>query len=502
MRTIWLVLSFLLSSSPVLANSHAVDDDAGDESETAEDDDSGDSEEGAGESETGDDEPAASDEDPVPDEAAGESGAAADEDAAAGEATEGSAEAVAPEAAAVAPEAAEEEDEEDPWEDEDDSDDEAAAAEAADATDKGAELPAWLTSPEPVLLKLPGDLTIRPVARVQARVTVFDEDDAERNDPVVYGDPGLREGVSLRRVRLGVRADWKGLLGLSVVGGFDNRYDYTEPFGGGFKLTEATFSLTPLEEVGVSVGLDRVPFGRQAMISSAALALAERSIASEHMAPAREAGVFLGGTFGPEDNKVLGDNAVHWAFGISNGGGDWTGDADPSPRLATRVSLDLGAPWQEVESAWSPGGFGLSVGGSLSHNWGLEADSLLAGVDLGIRCGRIGLQGEFMVSNATPTFDTEGIPAILAERTSMGGYGQVVFAILPGTLEAVVRVGGYDDNTALEDAGDRLDVAGGVNFFLVGGRLKAQLDFVHRIELVESYTTSNDSLILQLQARL
>ena len=107
-----------------------------------------------------------------------------------------------------------------------------------------------------------------------------------------------------------------------------------------------------------------------------------------------------------------------------------------------------------------------------------------------------------MLGNAVPPFDTEGIPSVLAERTSLGGYGQVVVSILPGILEAAVRVGGYDDNTALEDAGDRLDIAGGVNLYLPGGRLKAQLDFVHRIELVESYVTSNDSLILQIQARL
>jgi len=494
MRTICFALFFLLCSSPLLADSHGSDSPSSGE----------DSDEGSEKEDEGD----------AADESAGD-GSASESESSEGDSTEAAAEttgdesadvgagddeaAPAPEAAPEAPavESLEPDYEDDPWE-EDDEDKE----DADPAKSPAAKLPALLTSRESVVLKLPGDITIRPVARVQARVTIFDEDDADANDPVVYGDPGLREGVSLRRARLGLRADWKGLVGLAIVGGFDNRYDYTEAFGGSFNLTEATVSLTPLDQVGVTVGLDRIPFGRQATTSSASLALAERSIASEHMAPDREAGVFLAGSFGPEESKVLGKSAVNWAFGVSNGGGDWTGDSDPSPRLATRMSLDLGAPWEQVESDWAIGGFGLSVGGSLSHNWGLGADTLLAGVDLGIRVWRFGLQGEFMVSNAVPTFDTEGIPSILAERTSMGGYGQLVFAILPGTLEAAVRVGGYDDNTSLEDAGDRLDIAGGVNFFLPGGRLKAQLDFVHRIELVESYTTSNDSLVLQIQARL
>jgi hypothetical protein len=479
---------FLLCSSPLLADSHGSDSPSSDEDsdEGSEKEDEGDTaDEGAGDDSGSESEADGEGEAAIETTVDESAGATTGDDESAGAATGDD------EAAAEAPEAAPD----------------ASTVESPEPTGTAAEspaakLPALLTSREPVALKLPGEITIRPVARVQARVTIFDEDDADANDPVVYGDPGLREGVSLRRARLGLRADWKGLVGLAIVGGVDNRYDYTEAFGSSFQLTEATVSLTPLDQVGVTVGLDRVPFGRQATTSSASLALAERSIASEHMAPSREAGVFLAGSFGPEDSKVLGKSAVNWAFGVSNGGGDWTGDADPSPRLATRMSLDLGAPWEQVESDWAVGGFGLSVGGSLSHNWGLGADTLLAGVDLGIRVWRFGLQGEFMVGNAVPTFDTEGIPSILAERTSMGGYGQLVFAILPGLLEAAVRVGGYDDNTSLEDAGDRLDIAGGVNFFLPGGRLKAQLDFVHRVELVESYTTSNDSLVLQIQARL
>lgn len=370
-------------------------------------------------------------------------------------------------------------------------------ADRADDSDGLSPMPA-----PPLVLDLGNGVTLRPIARVQARVTVFDEDDPDRNDPILYGDPGLREGLSLRRVRLGVDGDWKGLLGVRVVGGFDNRYDYTEPFGHSPSLTEATFRLTPFDELGVAVGLARVPFGRQATTSSASLALWERSIAAEHMSPDREVGAYLSGSFGPEENPALGSNAFRWAFGVSNGGGDWTGDADPSPRMAGRVSLDIGAPWEQVESGFSLAGFGLSVGGSLAHNWGLEADSLSAGADLGVRVGRLGLQGEFMISNAVPTFDTEGIPEQLAERTSMGGYGQLLFVILDGSLEAAFRVGGYDDNTGLSDAGDRLDIAGGVNFFLFEGRLKAQLNFVHRMELTESHSTGNDSLILQVQARL
>ena len=485
MRTIWLALLLLAFSSPALAESHSDEGESSDDESDAGDDSSGE-ESSEGESSESESSPAA--------------------ESSEGDTSEDSTEAVpepASEPTAATPEA-------DPVDSAPAESGETAqsaseedSSEEADGAKKPAPKPAeWLTSRVPVQLELPGDITIRPVARVQARVTIFDEDDADRNDPVVYGDPGLREGISLRRVRLGLKADWRGLLGLTVVGGFDNRYDYTEAFGHSPKLTEATFSVTPLQEVGASVGLSRVPFGRQATTSSASLALWERSMASEHMAPDREAGVFLGGSFGPEENKVLGDNAVSWAFGISNGGGDWTGDADPSPRLAGRASLDLGAPWEQVESGWTPGGFGLSVGGSLSHNWGIEADTLLAGVDLGIRVGRFGLQGEFMLSNAVPTFDTEGIPEQLTERSALGGYGQLVFAIIPGTLEVAARVGGYDDNTALEDAGDRLDIAGGVNFYLLGGRLKAQLDFVHRMELIESHTTSNDSLILQIQAAL
>ncbi|MEE2829555.1 MAG: porin [Myxococcota bacterium] len=455
MRPLLALFLALLVSSPAWADSHAEDDG---------------SEEG-GDSSEGD----------------------ADEDEAPQEEGDSSEETEAAEPAADAP--AEVESSEEP----------AAAGEDApdteDAPDASA-APKFKGLPDRVVIDLPHDIQLIPVARVQARVTLFDQDDPERNDPIVYGDPGLREGVSLRRARFGIEARWREMLSFRVVAGWDNRYDYTEAFSHNIRLTEAQFRLSPFDALGVTVGLTRVPFGRQATASSAHLALVERSLVSEHLSPDREVGVFLSGSFGAQENPVVSDNAFRWAFGISNGGGDWTGDADPSPRLAGRVSLDLGAAWDQAESGYELTGFGLSIGGSLAHNWGLEADSLSAGADLGIRFWRIGLQGEFMVSHAEPTFDTEGIPEQLAERTSMGGYGQLVFVILPGTLEVAARVGVYDDNTGLSDAGDRLDAGGGVNLYLFDGRLKTQLNFIHREELNEAHQTANDSLILQVQARL
>jgi len=55
---------------------------------------------------------------------------------------------------------------------------------------------------------------------------------------------------------------------------------------------------------------------------------------------------------------------------------------------------------------------------------------------------------------------------------------------------------------ALKDAGNRMDVAGGVNIFLLDTRLKLQLDYVHRFEMVATHATNNDTLVLAVQARL
>jgi len=351
-------------------------------------------------------------------------------------------------------------------------------------------------------LRLPAGISLTPVARVQVRATLFDQDDLEANDPVVYGDPGLREGISLRRVRIGLEASWKNIIDFRVVGGWDNRYDALHSAPSHPVLEEALFRVRHGLPMELEAGLGRVPFGRQATASSAHLALWERALASELMTPSREPLVTLRGKMGPKDNKVLPDGALNWAVSVSNGESPWTGDPDPSPRLTGRIRLDLLKNWQDHETGRDATGFGISVGGSINHNWGLEADTLTGGADLGIQLGRFNLQGEMLIARATPTFDTEGLPSLLSERNSLGWYAQLAVVIVPGWLEVAARVGSYDDNRAISDAGDRLDAGGGINFFLFDGHFKAQLHYVHREELSEGYSTPNDSLILQVQALL
>jgi len=351
-------------------------------------------------------------------------------------------------------------------------------------------------------LRLPAGISITPVARIQLRATLFDQDDLEANDPVVYGDPGLREGISLRRVRIGLEASWRDIVDLRVVGGWDNRYDALESVPSYPTLLEALFRVRHILPIELEAGLGRVPFGRQSTASSAHLALWERSLASEHMAPSREPLLTLRGSLGPKDNKVLPEGALGWAVSVSNGSSPWAGDPDPSPRVSGRVRLDLLKPWQDHETGRDATGFGVSLGGSINHNWGLEANTLTGGADLGLQFGRVNLQGELLIARAKPTFDVEGLPSLLSERNSLGWYAQLAVVIVPGWLEVAARVGAYDDNRALADAGDRLDAGGGVNFFLFDGHFKAQLHYVHREELGEGYSTPNDSLILQVQALL
>ena len=319
---------------------------------------------------------------------------------------------------------------------------------------------------------------------------------------MVYGDPGLREGISLRRVRVGIEASWKDIIHFRVVGGWDNRFDALSSAPSYPTLVEALFRVSHILPIELEAGLGRVPFGRQAQASSAHLALVERSLASEYMSPLREPLVALRGAIGPKDNKVLPEGALRWAIALSNGDSPWSGDPNPSPRLSGRLSLDLGKAWRSQETGRDASGFGLSVGGSINHNWGLEARTLTGGVDLGVQIWRVNIQGELLLANATPTFDTEGLPSLLSERSSMGWYGQLGVVIIPGWLELAARAGGYDDNRALSDAGDRLDVGGGVNFFLFDGHFKAQLHYMHRTELSDGYATDNDSLVLQVQALL
>jgi hypothetical protein len=345
------------------------------------------------------------------------------------------------------------------------------------------------------------DLSI--IGRVQARATLFDADDPTNNDPVVYGDPGLREGVSIRRARFGVVGVVADMFRLAVEGGWDNRYDAIHPTESGFRLVEASVGAQPVPAIGVAVGVVRVAYGREATASSSSLVMHERSMASEHMGKGREPGVALGGALGPEGHAVLPATALHWSFGVSNGSDDWFGDVDPQPRLAGRARLDLGSDWDDKESSWTlPEKAALSVGGSASYKRGLDANTLSLGADVGVRVWRFSLQGELLFASAEPAFDTEGYPTLQEARESLGWYGRVGVAIIPEHLEVAFRADGYNDNRTVDDAGDRLDLAVGVNTGCFDGRLRLQVFYIHRMELSDGHNTPNDSIVLQVQGRI
>jgi len=396
-----------------------------------------------------------------------------------------------------------------------------AAGETCSTHDEGScdcghdgDVPPWKKiPPSPLTFTLPGDFELSLHGRVQVRATLYDMDESESNDPVLYGDPNLREGLSLRRARLGVGGSWH-ILSFAIGGGWDNRYDATGSLPeAGFGLNDAWFEVRPVDSIGIRMGQTKVPFGRQALASSAELGLIERSLMSNYMSPDRELALVISGGLGPKPAEsgaaaaasgkaALPPHAFQYWVSISNGGGDWTGDPDPKPRLGARAQLDLMQPWDSAEAGYELPGLAISVGGAGNYNWGLEANTLAVTGDVGVRFWRFSLTGEVAYARATPTFDTEGLPDILAQRESLGWFAQLGVVIIPGWLEVAARADAYDDNRALKDAGDRLDISGGATLLLLNGHLKTQLFYVHRAELTETHRTPNDSLILQFQARL
>jgi hypothetical protein len=375
-----------------------------------------------------------------------------------------------------------------------------AGAQAEETTNRFAGL-AEIPEP-PFSLELPGGFTLVPHAHIQLWATAFDMDDPEANDPIVIGDPDHREGFTIRRARVGIGGNWNNLLGMSVMGGWNDRYDALQQRPSGFELVEAIFWFTPWDEFGVMGGVGRVAFGRQLQVSSNNLTLHERAMLSNAIAPDREPGLMLFGALGPKDSGVLPDNAFSYQVSITNGGGDFTGDLDPAPRLSGRVRLDLFAPWDNKEVNVDLPPLALSVGGSAGHVWALEADTTQAGADIGLRVWRFTVLGEFAWQRAVPTFDVEGIPEVLAQRDAIGVLGHVGFVIVPDWLDINVRVDWLDDHTDLADAGDRLDITGGLGLYLLNRHLRLQVDWVHREELTEGHATPNDSLVLLMQARL
>jgi len=331
---------------------------------------------------------------------------------------------------------------------------------------------------------------LTPYALLQVWGTVWDQDEDPQADPAGYGDPEADPGVSIRRARVGLEGQ-QGMLDFVVSVGmgaapdvwFENR-----PLIGVVDANAGiTFAAGP-GDLRIAAGTQKVPVSRELLISSSELLFQERTVATNHLAPDREAGLTV-------DYKMdFGGRVVLGAF---NGNANILGDNNWGLLTSARLEYAHGDAYRTFlhtrEDAWG-------VGVSAMYNDDVSTGELRLGADALVRVGPIAALVEGTWSQLRPTDDTVAPPDVENKTDRLGGLLQLsgFVPLSKGGLEIAARGELFDDARHLRDNGDLVQVYGGVSWRDPLPGLDLGLGYVHRQELA-GRTIPNDTVRLWTQ---
>ena len=319
------------------------------------------------------------------------------------------------------------------------------------------------------------DIEVRVGGLVQVHAAPYVGDDAL----VENGDPATRPGFRLRRSRVGFEGRFRQPLRIELV------IDMLEADEDEGSVSDAKLHYEWRPELRFSLGVGKVAFSRGSLESSRRLPVIERPLVVSEIAPDRR----LGGNL---EGALLGGNLVYVA-GVANGSegfadGNEFGGYLAGGRLQYFVLGE--ARGLDVRDGVAVGASGYYEDAPATNGFALSADVIgnFSGATLVL---------EGLCDTRTPDESPDVAPTIADEITRCGGYATALYDLagMPVPLQPAVRVELLDDNTEVDDAGDVLQVSGGVNSMLIDPNLRAQLHYTSRIER-HGPARSNDSLVL------
>jgi hypothetical protein len=326
--------------------------------------------------------------------------------------------------------------------------------------------------------------------QVQVWTTLWDQDVAEQADPATYGDPEADPGFALRRARLG----FDGFVPMGDRAG-KSQVDYALSVGIGAPYDVLSDRETRLEfvdafgrwalptDVGVTslaVGLQRVPFSRESMISSADLVFEEDAVSTQWMAPAREVGATGSQSFSLGDDP---DGAqILLRLGAFDGTGDLFGASGNGLLGVGRLELVVGDAYR----TWSPkkeNALGVGVAAVRQDDVATRTDSIEA--DLLGRVSVLTVMGELVSAKIQPTNTDVKDPDVVADTPRLGWLAQAsVWAGIDGNqgVEVAARYSSFDDDLDLDNNGQVQILTAGATWRNVAPRVDLGAGYVHRNE--------------------
>lgn len=338
-----------------------------------------------------------------------------------------------------------------------------------------------------------GPTQLSPYLLFQGQVAPFTGDENLIQD----GDPAENVGARIRRARLGFEGWAFGAIDYGVI---------VDAAAENVQLLDAYVGYRPFPFFGFRLGAAKVPFSRFALMSSSRQTMTERPLSVSAMAPFRQVGI----TFEGE----VADGLVSYAAGVYNGferNANFHEGYSQNPSIngnrfndlayAGRVTLEpLGSVGDSLADL-DKGPLRIAAGTGLYYNdgettqtTGWEADALL-------QVRGFHLAAEYLADTAEPARQPTTDATIPTSVDRFALVGEMGYVILADQLGVSFRTELIDDNEALDDNGDEVVVAGGVEYYLHRQHVKAQLDYTHRQEL-NGPDRDNDTLLLQLQIGL
>jgi hypothetical protein len=319
--------------------------------------------------------------------------------------------------------------------------------------------------------------------------TVWDMDEDPRADPATYGDPEDDVGFKLRRVRIGLDGTQSGFDYVVTIG-TESRYDTLDPASESVGLEDALVVAHPYETAAVTIGLQKVPVGREQLIASTELALSERAALSEWLVPGRDVGATGEWTLGVPRIRL----------GVYNGNGSILGDDNLGMLFAARIEVASGGAWDDVYETWGTiDGAAIGIAVDAYDNMDLATNELGAGGDAILRAGGLAVLLEARMEHLAPADTSVAVPDVPATTTRAGALLQVGYTL--GRWEPAVRGSWFDDATALEDNGDTAELTGGITWHSSTDVVRAGASYVARLELAGA-ALDNDTARLWLQLAL
>jgi hypothetical protein len=312
------------------------------------------------------------------------------------------------------------------------------------------------------------------------------------------GDRMQEPGLRLRRVRLGV----DGTLVRDVT--YRVELDVFDQEKTGGPLYEAWVDWTPMHWIGATAGLQKFPFVRSEMNSSARLSHLDRAIGADAMSPTNAMGLALHSEPWKDHLKITAGvfNGLQRRSGFYQGYepvGVSQGNKFERLSLAGRFDLmpldpmDPGEPDLDKVPA-----FRMAFGGSGFYNMGKSIATLGASGYLHLKAYGLHLFTEAIWDRSKPKSAPTTGSTIATEVQRLVMHGSLGYMILKETLGAAVRAEMIDDNRDLKNEGDEMVLAGTVSWYAVGHNLKVQAEYQHRLER-HGRSVSNDAAIAGVQ---